>query len=307
MVTPGARRVTTRYIQDKYGLSERRACGMIRVHRSVVRYRRRRPDDGELRAQLNELALRFPRYGYLQLGDRLRRVHDQRHNHKKIYRIYREEGLQVRRRKKKRARSQPRRPLRRPETVDERWSMDFVSDYLQDGRRLRVLNVVDDFSGECLATEVGISIPGDSVARVLDMIALDRGYPTAIVMDNGPEFTSKALDVWAYERGVELHFIEPGKPNQNAFVESFNGRFRDECLNEHWFVSLADAEEKVEAWRIDYNEHRGRKGAGWKTPAEVAAAALAEKPKGRSSTRVSPAQIKKAEESGARNRTLRVD
>lgn len=151
--------------------------------------------------------------------------------------------------------------------------MDFVSDYLQGGRRLRTLNVLDDFSSECLAIEIGISIPGDSVARALDLVALERGYPSVIVADNGPEFTSKAMDIWAYEHGVEQHFIEPGKPNQNAFIESFNGRFRDECLNENWFIGLVDAAETIEAWRVDYNEHRGRKAAGWKTPAEVAAAA----------------------------------
>jgi putative transposase len=185
--------------------------------------------------------------------------------------------------------------------------MDFVSDYLQDGRRLRALNIVDDFSSECIAVEVGISISGDRVARTLDMVALERGYPSAIVVDNGPEFTSKAMDVWSYERGVELHFIEPGKPNQNAFVESFNGRFRDECLNEHWFVSLADAEEKIETWRVDYNQYRGRRVAGWKTPAEVAAAAPTTEPEPRSSTRLSAAQIMKMEEPETQNRTLRVD
>ncbi len=185
--------------------------------------------------------------------------------------------------------------------------MDFVSDFLQDGRRLRALNVVDDFSGECVAIEVGISISGERVARTLDMVALERGYPSAIVVDNGPEFTSKAMDVWAYERGVELHFIEPGKPNQNAFVESFNGRFRDECLNEHWFVGLADAEEKIESWRVDYNQHRGRKVAGWKSPAEVAATALAQVVEAQPSTRLSAAQILKMEEPETQNRTLTVD
>ena len=238
----------------------------------MVRYRTRRPDDGVLRRVLNELALKYPRYGYRQLGDRLRR-RGEHHNEKKIYRVYCEEELQVRKRKKKRARSGPRRPLPTPSTINERWSMDFVSDYLQDGRRLRALTLLDDFSSECPGIELGISIPGEGVARFLDRVALERGYPEVIVVDNGPEFTSRALDQWAYKRGVELHFIEPDKPNQNAFIESFNSRFRDECLNEHWFVSLADAEEKIEAWRIDYNENRGRKVAGWKTPAEVAAAA----------------------------------
>ena len=287
-------------------MSERRACRVLRIHRSVARYQARRPDDGELRGQLNELALKYTRHGYLQLGDRLRRQ-GHHHNHKKIYRVYCEEELQIRKRKKKRSRSQPRRPIATPETVNERWSMDFVSDYLHDGRRLRILNLVDDFSMELAGVEVGMSIPGDRVARFLDRVALERGYPEAIVVDNGPEFTSKAMDVWAYEHNVELHFIEPGKPNQNAFVESFNGRLRDECLNEHWFVSLADAEEKIEAWRVDYNEHRGRRVAGWKTPAEVAAAALAARPEPQSSTRLSAAQILKMEEPETRNRTLRVD
>ena len=157
--------------------------------------------------------------------------------------------------------------------LNERWSMDFVSDFLQDGRRLRILNVVDDFSVESVCVEVGVSIPGERVARALDLVALERGFPKAIVMDNGPEFRSKALDIWAYERGIELHFIEPGKPNQNAFAESFNGRMRDECLNENWFVDLEDAERRITAWCHDYNHHRGRKVAGWKTPAEVAAEA----------------------------------
>ena len=272
----------------------------------MVRYRSRRPDDGDLRRKLNELALRFPRYGYRQLGDRVRRQGDY-HNWKKIYRVYREEELQVRRRKKKRARGGPRRPLPIPSTINKRWSMDFVSDYLQDGRRFRALNLVDDFSSECPGIAVGISIPGECVARFLDMVALERGYPEAIVMDNGPEFTSRAMDQWAYKRGVELHFIEPGKPNQNAFAESFNGRFRDECLNEHWFTDLTDAEEKIEAWRIDYNINRGRQVAGWKTPAEVAAAALAEQPKTRTDAPLTALQILKQEDPERQNRTLTVD
>jgi putative transposase len=274
MVTPGARRAAARSLREKYGISKRRACSTTGFHRSVVRYQPTRPDDQGLRRSLRDLAAHFPRYGYLRLGDRLRRQ-GEHHNHKKVYRVYCEEDLQVRKRKKKRSRSQPRRPLQMPMMLNERWSMDFVSDYLQDGRRFRVLNLMDDFSSESAGVEVGISIPGERVVRFLDMVALERGYPKAIVMDNGPEFTSKALDVWAYERGVELHFIEPGKPNQNAFVESFNGRMRDECLNENWFVGLADAEETIVAWRHDYNHYRGRKIAGWKTPAEVAAEARA--------------------------------
>ena len=308
MVTPGARRASARFLRDKYGVSERRACKTSDVHRSMVRYRTRRPDDTDLRHQLNELAMKYPRYGYRQLGDRIRRQGDH-HNEKKIYRVYREEGLQVRRRKKKRARSGPRRPLQVPSTLNQRWSMDFVSDYLQDGRRFRVLNLLDDFSSECSGIEIGISNPGERVARFLDMVALERGYPKIIVVDNGPEFSSKALDVWAYERGVELHFIEPGKPNQNAFIESFNGRFRDECLNEHWFVGLADAAEKIEAWRIDYNERRGRKVAGWKTPAEVAAAARSAELQSPPAPSAPLMVIQGLEKQGVerKNRTLQVD
>ena len=272
----------------------------------MVRYRTRRPDDLHLRQQLNELAMKYPRYGYRQLGDRLRRQGD-RYNEKKVYRVYREEGLQVRRRKKKRARSGPRRPLSVPSTLNERWSMDFVSDYLQDGRRLRVLNLLDDFSSESAGIEVGMSIPGERVARFLDMVALERGYPQIIVVDNGPEFTSKALDVWAYEHGVELHFIEPGKPNQNAYIESFNSRLRDECLNEHWFTDLTDAEKKIEAWRFDYNNNRGREVAGWKTPVEVAAEAVTAQLSIRSSAPQAALPILRTEGPESQNRTLTVD
>lgn len=193
--------------------------------------------------------------------------------------------------------------------LNERWSMDFVSDYLQDGRRFRILNLLDDFSSESVGVEIGISIPGERVARFLDLVALERGLPKAIVMDNGPEFTSRALDQWAYKNGVDLHFIEPGKPNQNAFVESFNGRMRDECLNENWFVGLTDAEEIIPAWQDDYNHCRGRKVAGWKTPAEVAAAARSaglQSPPAPSAPRILEAMLRK---DGAENgdRTLQVD
>jgi putative transposase len=197
-----------------------------------VRYRAKLRDDSNLRDRLNELAGWYPRFGYRRLRDRLVRQR-QRPNQKKVYRVYCEEKLQVRKRTKRRARSQPHPPLQKPTFLNERWSMDFVSDFLQDGRRFRILNLLDDFSSEFAAVEAGISIPGERVARVLDQVAFERGYPKAIVVDNGPEFTSKALDVSAHERGVELHFIEPGKPNQNAQIESFNGRMRDECLNEN--------------------------------------------------------------------------
>ena len=177
-------------------------------------------------------------------------------NHKRVHRIYREAGLQVRRRRRKRLTQADRAPLSVPSQRRERWSMDFTADTLADGRCFRTLNIVDDFTRECVAIEVDRSLPGLRVARVLDRLHALIGLPACIVVDNGPEFAGRTLDAWAYARGVTLRFIRPGKPIENAYVESFNGKFRDECLNEHWFVSLADAQVTIEAWRIDYNTVR---------------------------------------------------
>lgn len=193
-------------------------------------------------------------------------------NHKRVHRVYRALGLQVRKRSRKRLARPRAEPLGAPTAVGEQWAMDFVSDGLASGRRIRALTVVDVYSRECVAIEVDLSLPSARVSRVLDRVALDRGYPKAIVVDNGPEFTSLALDEWAADHGVELRFIAPGKPTQNAFIESFNGRFRDECLNENWFVNLPDAIETIEAWRRDYNEVRPHSALGNSTPAEFSRA-----------------------------------
>ena len=190
-------------------------------------------------------------------------------NHKRVYRLYRREGLMVKRRKRKRA-AFVRVPLALPAGPNERWSMDFIRDTLADGRVIRALNIVDDFTRECRAIEVDASLPGLRVARVLERLSMERGLPKTTVVDNGPEFSGRLLDAWAYQRGVRLHFIQPGKPIQNAFVESFNGRFRDECLNEHWFVSLADARERIEDWRRDYNTLRPHRSLGQLTAEEYA-------------------------------------
>ena len=195
-------------------------------------------------------------------------------NHKRVYRLYRDVGLLVRRRRRKRVAPLLRRPKPVPAAPNERWSMDFIADTLADGRPFRTLNLVDDCSRECVAIEVARSIPGERVTRVLDRLASERGLPRTIVVDNGPEFAGRALDQWAYERGVELHFIEPGKPIQNCYVESFNGRFRDECLNLNWFTSLSDAIDKIENWRVDYNQHRPHSSLGDLTPEEFARRAL---------------------------------
>ncbi len=189
-------------------------------------------------------------------------------NHKRVYRIYREEGLSVRRRGRKRV-ARERCPMAAATGPDQRWALDFVSDALFWGRKVRMLTVVDAFTRESLAIEVDTSLSGARVARVLDRVITKRGQaPDEIVLDNGPELTSKALDQWAYARGVQLRFIEPGKPVQNAYIESFNGRLRDECLNEHWFLSVANARRVVEEWRIDYNRHRPHSSLGNLSPEE---------------------------------------
>jgi len=216
------------------------------------------------------LAARRPRFGYRRLTILLRRE-GWVANHKRVYRVYRQEGLAVRRKRRKKLAAGARVVLPLPVRPNERWSMDFMGDTLASGRTFRTLNIVDDASRECLAIEVDTSLSGCRVTRVLDRIAATRPLPVMIVSDNGPEFTSKVLDAWAYARRVQLHFIRPGKPVENAFVESFNGKFRDECLNENWFLGLADAREKIETWRLDYNQVRPHSSLGDRTPTEYAA------------------------------------
>jgi putative transposase len=249
-------------------LSERQACRYTGFARSSQRYRVRRPPRTELRARLHTLALLRPRWGYRRLYRLLRRE-GMVVNKKLVQRVYREEGLAVRRRTRKRV-AVPRTPRPAPAAPNERWSMDFVSDSLGDGRKFRVLTIVDDFTRESPAIEVDTSLPGERVVRVLEQLAETRGLPKAIVCDNGPEFRGEALDQWADRHGVTLQFIQPGKPVQNAFAESFNGRFRDECLNESWFVSLPDARQTIEAWRVDYNVARPHSGLADRTPEEFA-------------------------------------
>jgi putative transposase len=211
------------------------------------------------------------RYGYRRLHILLRRE-GWRVNHKRVYRLYREEGLGIRVKRRKKLASAPRvlpPPAHRPQ---ERWSMDVLSDTLADGRRFRVLTIVDTVSRLSPAIEVGSSLTGERVVAVLERLQRTTGMPKRIATDNGPEFISKALDAWAYRNGVQLEFSRPGKPTDNAFVESFNGRFRDECLNQHWFVSLEEVQQTVEAWRLDYNIERPHRALGQQTPAAWAAA-----------------------------------
>jgi putative transposase len=267
VVTAPARRAAVGFVREGFELSQRRACRLMGISESSCRYVSVR-SDGPLLERLRELAQERSRFGYKRLWVLLRRE-GFLVNHKRVYRLYRREGLMVKRRKRKRV-MLPRTPLPLPSGPNERWSMDFIRDTLADGRVIRTLNVVDDFTRECRVIEVDTSLPGLRVARVLERLRLEIGLPKAIVVDNGPEFSGRLLDAWAYQRGVKLQFIEPGKPIQNAFVESFNARFRDECLNEHWFLGLADARERIEAWRQDYNTQRPHQSLGQLTPEEYA-------------------------------------
>ncbi len=261
-------------MREARGLSERRACRLAGMARSSCRYAARRQEPAGLRDRLRDLAQERRRFGYRRLTVLLRRE-GWAVNHKRVYRLYREEGLAVRRRKRKRIGAVERQPLAIPTRPNERWSMDFISDALSEGRKFRSLNIVDDFNRECLAAEVDTCLTGARVVRVMERLREQRGLPQVLVMDNGPEFAGQAVDVWAYNQGVKLHFIEPGKPVQNAFIESFNGKMRDECLNEHWFLSLGEARETIEAWRRDYNEVRPHSALGNRTPQEFTACGAA--------------------------------
>ncbi|WES30180.1 IS3 family transposase [Varunaivibrio sulfuroxidans] len=269
VVRPAVKRNVVSHMVSAHGLSQRRACRLVGLNLSTWQYKSTKRAMTGLRERIVELSGERRRFGYRRLHILLLRE-GWTVNHKAVHRIYREEGLQVRKRKRKRIGPVDRQPIELPERVNERWSMDFVSDGLSNGRRFRTLNIVDDFSRECPVIEVDTSLPGTRVVRVLERLSETRGLPKAIVVDNGPELISKALDEWAYRNGVRLHFIEPGKPVQNAFVESFNGKFRDECLNEHWFTSLADARRTIEAWRIDYNTWRPHSALAYATPQEFA-------------------------------------
>lgn len=243
-------------------------CRFVGVALSSQRYRSRRPPQAELRARLHALALERVRWGYRRLHVLLRRE-GQQVNVKRVYRLYREEGLAVRRRKRKRV-AVARSPMPAPTRINECWGMDFMSDVLVGGRRFRILNVVDTHSHEALVGEVDTSLPASRVIQALEEVALERGYPARITIDNGPEFRSAALDAWAYEHGVALEFIQPGKPMQNPFVESYNGKMRDELLNQHWWRTVAEARTAIAGHREDYNQVRPHSSLGDRTPRQFA-------------------------------------
>jgi putative transposase len=249
--------------------SQRRACALVGLHPKTYRYASKRSDDAELRNRLRELASQRRRFGYRRLHLLLKRE-GVRLNHKKLFRLYREERLTVRRRGGRKRALGTRAPIAIPQGANQRWSLDFVSDALIDSRRFRILAVVDDFSRECLGLIADSSLSGLRVARELDRIAERRGYPRMLVSDNGTELTSNAILAWQQEHEVEWHYIAPGKPQQNGFAESFIGRFRDECLNEHLFNNLRQARHIIEGWRIDYNTRRPHTSLAGLTPNEFA-------------------------------------
>ena len=268
MVSAPARRVLVRHWVDK-GLSERRALSVVRMSASALRYEPRPDRNVGLRERIVALAQRHKRYGVGMIHLKLRQA-GLPVNYKRVERLYQEAKLQVRRRKRKKVLVGERQPLLRPDRANEVWSMDFVFDRTAEGRVIKCLTIVDDATHESVAIEVERAISGYGVSRVLDRLELSCGLPKFIRTDNGKEFCGKAMVAWAHERGVQLRLIEPGKPNQNAYIESFNGRLRDECLNEHWFPSLLHARTEIETWRREYNEERPKKVLGGMTPSAYA-------------------------------------
>lgn len=269
MVTPAAERKAVAHLVEHHAMSERRACKAIGCCRMTVRYQSARPDDRALRDRMIAIARERRRFGYRRLHVLLKR---EGHvvNHKRLFRLYREEKLTVRRRGGRKRAIGTRAPMLVPLGPNERWSLDFVSDQFTDGRRFRILTIVDDCTRENVALVADTSLSGLRVARELDRVIAERGRPKMIVSDNGSEFTSNAILAWADQARVEWHYIAPGKPMQNGFIESFNGRLRDELLNETLFSSLPQARTALANWRIDYNTARPHSQLGWQTPTEFA-------------------------------------
>lgn len=264
MVSAPARREQVRCMVGK-GLSQRRALAIVRMSASAYRHAPRPDHNVELRERIVALAQRHRRYGVGMIHLKLRQG-GMRVNYKRVERLYQEAMLQVRRRKRKKVQPGERQPLVRPVAANQVWSMDFVFDRTAEGRVIKCLTIVDDATHEAVTIEVERAISGLGVTRVLDRLALSRGLPQVIRTDNGKEFCGKAMVIWAHQQGVQLRLIQPGKPNQNAYVESFNGRLRDECLNEHWFTHLLQARTTIETWRREYNEERPKKALGGLTP-----------------------------------------
>jgi len=270
MVTPAAKREAVAHLVTRHEVSERRACLTLGVNRGSVRYRTRRPTDEALRERLRALAAERRRFGYRRLFVLLRRA-GETSSRNRVYRVYRAEGLSVRRRKGRRRAVGMRAPIPVVARANARWSLDFVHDQMANGRRFRVLNIVDDVTRECLAAIPDTSISGARVARELTALIERRGRPSMIVSDNGTELTSNAILAWAGAHKIDWHYIQPGRPMQNAYVESFNGRMRDELLNETLFFGLGHVREELSAWVADYNGERPHSALGYLAPSAYAA------------------------------------
>ena len=270
MARPALKRPVVEYVLDHYGLSQRRACRLVRLHRSAFNYRSVKDPQLELRVRMRELAQSRVRYGYRLIHVLLRRE-GFRLGKNQAYRLYREEGLQLRSKLPRRRKMLVTRRQRYvPQRTNQAWSMDFVSDQLTNGQRFRALTIVDVFSREALAIQVGKQLRGENVVEVCNALVAQRGAPKCVFTDNGSEFSGRMFDLWAYHHGVRIDFSRPGKPTDNCFIESFNGSLRDECLNVHWFESMEEARARIEAWRIDYNESRPHQALQEETPAKFA-------------------------------------
>lgn len=271
MVGPKAKRRAIAAIRERFDLSVRQSCRILGLREATFHYRPKRSrDDQGLKSQILEVVEKKPRWGRPMVTWMLRARMGLKDNHKRVERLYRELGLQMHKRRKSRKVTRPKMLLPVPTRPNQIWAMDFVSDSLATGRRFRVLTIKDLFTHEALRLHVDFSITGERVAEVLDRIKITRSLPKGIVCDNGSEYVSKAMDQWAYRNQVELKFIQPGKPMQNGFIESFNGRLRDECLNQHWFETLEQAKQIIELWRIEYNTDRPNKALRNRTPEEFA-------------------------------------
>lgn len=267
MVGPAAKRIALSHVKEVLKLSERRICRVVGLNRSTASYTRQPSDDAEVKNKLVKLAELRPRYGQQRLHVLLRRE-GMMINHKRTERLYRELHLSLRLKKRRRKKSVARvvyLPAQRPQQY---WSVDFVHDQIADGRRIKCLTLVDDFSRQCLAIEVARSLRSIHVVDVLERLKFNGLLPSMITLDNGPEFIAKTLDEWTFKNNVKLNFIQPGKPTQNAIIESFNGKFRDECLNQELFFDTNDAKQKIERWRHDYNHNRPHSSLNNKTPSE---------------------------------------
>lgn len=258
------------YLSAGYRVSERRACRVTRLHRGTYRYRGHKDPRTALRMRIREIAQTRVRYGYRKIVVLLNRE-GWGVGKSVVQRLYQEEGLALKHRPKRQRRASEQRGERiRPAAANQAWSMDFVADQLADGRRFRALTIVDVFTRQSPAIEVGQALKGFDVVEVLNRLRIERGVPKILFCDNGSEFTSQIMDLWAYQNGVKIDFSRPGKPTDNAYVESFNGTFRAECLDTHWFTTLAEAKESIEAWRQEYNETRPHRALGERTPNEFA-------------------------------------